>query len=121
MNEPFTEPVTNAVEKCCADVGQRIRRNPGTAMLIAVGTGLAIGLLVRALRPERTLQQRLARMLGDLDHRVREATGPALHKAGVLASEGAEAVRDGFHTGATRLGRFFRNGGRKLRDLLPKT
>lgn len=117
MNEPITEPVTNAVEKCCADVGQRIRRNPGTAMLIAVGTGLAIGLLVRALRPERTLQHRVARMLGDIERRVRDTAGPALHKAGVLASEGAEAVRDGLHTGGARLGRLFRAGGKKVRHL----
>ena len=115
MNEPITEPVTNAAAQCCTEVGQSIRRNPGTALLIAVGTGLAIGLLVRALRPEP--KHRVAQMLEDIERRVRDATGPALHKAGVLASEGAEAVRDGLHTGGARLGRFFRAGGKKLRHL----
>jgi len=120
MNDPITEPVTNAAAKCCTDVEQRVRRNPGTAMLIAVGTGLAIGLIVRALRPDRTPQQRVARMLEDIERRVRDVTGPALHKAGELASEGAEAVREGWHTGGVRLGRFFRDGSQKLRHLFPK-
>ena len=115
MNDPITEPVPNAAAKCCADVEQRIRRNPGTTLLIAVGAGLAIGLLIRALRPERTLQDRVARLLKDVEHRVRKATGPALHKAGELAEEGAEAVRDGLHSGGARLGHFFRDGSRKLR------
>ncbi len=84
-------------------------------MLIAVGTGLAIGLLVRALRPEP--KHRVAQMLEDIERRVREVTGPALRKAGALAGEGAEAVRDGLQTGGVRLGRFFRDGTKKVRHL----
>ena len=114
MNDPITEPVPNAAAKCCADVEQRIRRNPGTTLLIAVGAGLAIGLLVRAL------QDRVARLLKDVEHRVRKATGPALHNAGELAEEGAEAVRDGLHSGGARLGHFFSDGSRKLRHLFQK-
>ncbi|MEO6789147.1 MAG: hypothetical protein ABI318_23740 [Chthoniobacteraceae bacterium] len=117
MNKPTTEPVTNPAEKCCHEVDERIRRNPGTAMLIAVGAGLAIGLLVRALRPAPTPQHRVARMLEDIQRRVRDVAGPALHRAGALASEGAEAVSDGLHTGGARLGRFVRDGGKKLRHL----
>lgn len=119
MNESNTDPGTNAAAKCCTEVEQRIRNNPGAAMLIAVGTGLAIGLLVRALRPERTPHHRVAQLLEDIERHVRDATGPALRKAGALAGEGAEAVRDGLHTGGVRLGRFFRDGTKKLRHLFP--
>lgn len=115
MNDPITEPVTNAAAKCCTEVGQRVRRNPGTALLIAVGTGLAIGLLVRALRPEP--KHRVAQILDDIERRVRDATGPTLRKAGALAGEGAEAVREGLHGGGARLGRLFCDGGKKLRHL----
>ena len=121
MNEPVSEPVANAAAKCCTDVEQRIRRNPGTTMLIAIGAGLAIGLLARALRPKATLQNRVARLLEDIEHRVRDATGPAMHKAGELAEDGAEAVRDGWHNGEARMGRFFRDGSKKLRHLFHQT
>jgi len=52
---------------------------------------------------------------------VRDATGPAMHKAGELAEDGAEAVRDGWHNGEARMGRFFRDGGKKLRHLFHQT
>ncbi len=121
MNDPITEPVPNAAAKCCQDVEQRIRQNPGTTLLIAVGTGLAIGLLVRALRPERTAQYRVARMLEDFQDRMREATAPALHKAGELASDGAEAVRDGWDAGKTRLGSLVREGRNRLTRFFSKS
>ncbi|MEO6740641.1 MAG: hypothetical protein ABIP20_10330 [Chthoniobacteraceae bacterium] len=121
MNDPITEPVPNAAAKCCQDVEQRIRQNPGTTLLIAIGTGLAIGLLVRALRPERTPQYRVARMLEDIQQRMRDATAPALHKAGELASEGAEAVRDGWHNGEARLGSLVREGRNRLTRFFSKS
>ena len=117
MNEPITETITETAAECCTAIDQRIRNNPGTTMLIAVGAGLAIALIVRALRPEPTARQRLAQMLDDLQHRVREAAAPALHKAGELASEGAEAVRDGWHSGEAGVGRLFRAGTGRLRQL----
>ena len=89
-------------------------------MLIAVGAGLAIALIVRALRPEPTPQHRITRMLEDIQRRVRDVAGPAFHKAGELASESAEAVSDGWHTGGARLGRFFRDGRKRLRHLFPR-
>lgn len=121
MNDPLTEPVPNAAAECCKDIKQSIRRNPGTTLLIAIGTGLAVGLLVRALRPEPTVRYRAARMLEDLEKRMRDATAPALRKAGDLASEGAEVMRDGWHTGEARLGSLVREGRNRLARLFSKS
>ena len=119
--EPQDEPVTSAAAKCCTDVEQRVRRNPGTAILIAVGTGLVVGLLVRALRPNPTAGHRVTRMLEDIERRVRTAAGPAVRKAGALVGEGAEAVSEGWHTGEARLGRLFREGRSRLSRLWSKS
>ena len=95
MNESSVNEATNAAADCCAEVEQCVRRNPGTAILVAVGTGLAIGLLVRALRPEPTPQYRVARILEDLEDRLRDVTGPVLRKASSLASDGLDAAQEG--------------------------
>lgn len=93
-NEPDSHSTFRASE-CCGDLDQRVRRNPSAAILIAAGTGLAIALLVRALRPEPTPQHRLARMLGKLEDRLHDLTAPVLRKAGELASDGMEAAQEG--------------------------
>lgn len=93
-HEPDTHSTRQSSE-CCADIDQRVRRNPGTAMLIAAGTGLALALLVRALRPEPTPQRRLARMLGKIEDRLHDLTAPVLRKASELASDGLEAAQEG--------------------------
>lgn len=118
MNEStFDEPRTTASADCCAEVDECVRRNPGTALLIAVGTGLAIGLLVRALRPEPSPRDRVAQMLEDLEDRLRGAADPAIRKAGLFASEGANALQDGLHSSEARLERLVRDTRRKLHRL----
>ena len=64
------EPISSAASECCAEVDECVRRNPGTALLIAVGAGLVIGLLVRGLRPEPTPRHRLAQLLEDIECRL---------------------------------------------------
>ncbi len=93
-NEPDTNSTRHASE-CCSDIDQRVRRNPGAAILIAAGTGLALALLVRALRPEPTPQRRLARMLGNIEDRLHDLTAPVLRKASELAADGLEAAQEG--------------------------
>ena len=80
MNETTVNEPTNAAAECCAEVDQCVRRNPATAILVALGAGLAIGLIVRALRPEPTPQYRVARLLEDLEDRLRDVTGPSSAK-----------------------------------------
>ena len=93
-NEPNTYP-ESSVSECCEELDERVRRNPNAAILIAAGAGLAIALLVRALRPEPTPQHRLARMLGNLEDRLHDLTAPVLRQAGALASDGLEAAQEG--------------------------
>lgn len=115
MNETTAtaaEPVTTAAE-CCAEIEQYARRNPAAAILVALGTGLALGLLVRGLRPEATPRNRLARLLGDLEGRLRDARGPALRQAGALASDGLAAVQNG----EARIERLFGDTTRRVRRL----
>ena len=119
MNEPSIEqPIANSAAECCADMDQCVRRNPGATLLIAVGTGLAIAMLVRALRPEPTPRRRLMNLIADLEDRLRDAATPMLRKASGLASDGAEALRDGAHDGEAWAGRLLRDAIRRVRKLV---
>jgi len=117
MNEPNLEqPIADATAECCAEMDEYVRRNPGTAILLAVGAGLAIGLLVRAFRPEPTPRSRVAQMLEDLEERLREHAEPVMRKASSLASDGASALQEGLHSGEARIGRLFRDSLKRLRN-----
>ena len=105
--------VTQAASECCADFDQRVRSNPTAAILFAVGAGLAIGVLVRALRPHPTPQNRIMRMLGKLEHRLRDVTAPVLKKASELASDGLEAAQEG----GSRAKGVLAAAGRRVRGL----
>ncbi len=113
MNEPTAYEYPNAASEYCSEVDQYVRRNPAAAVAMAVGAGLALGLLVRALRPEPTPQHRVARLFEDLEDRLREAAGPALRKAGALASDGLSAA----HGGEARVERLFGDATRRVRRL----
>ena len=111
-NSGFNEP-SDVAEDCCAEVNERVRRSPGAALLIAVGAGLAIGLIVRALRPEPTPRHRLGRLIDDLEDRLRDATGPVLRKASALASDGLDAA----HEGGARAESLLADATRRLRRI----
>lgn len=113
MNESdFHEPTQNSAEYC-EEAEQCVRRNPGSAILIALGAGLAIGLIIRALRPEPTPQHRVVRLLEDLEDRLRDATGPILRKASALAHDGLEAAQEG----GSRAESLFGDATRRVRRL----
>ncbi len=113
MNESTDYEPTNAAAECCAEVDHCIRRNPTGAILAAVGAGLAIGLIVRALRPAPTPQDRVVQILEDLQDRLRDATGPVLRKASSLASDGLDAAQ----SGGARAERFLGDATRRVRNL----
>ena len=108
MNEPIEETVTDAASAYCAEADRCIARNPATAILFAIGAGVAIGLCVRALRPQPTARDRLAQVLEDLECRVRDRAEPVIRRATELAS-------DGLQNGEARLERLFRDGSRRVR------
>ncbi len=86
-------------------------------VLWAIGAGLAIGLIVRALRPAPTRTERVSELLADLEDRLRDATRPTLRRASAYASDGAEVLRDRLHNGEARLGRIFHDATRGVRKL----
>ena len=118
MNEPnFQEPNANAATESCAEVEQCVRRNPIAAIVFAIGAGLLLAMLARALRPEPTPRERAARILEDLEARVREATRPVLRRAGSLACDGADALNENVRAGEASFDRLVRDGTQRLRKL----
>lgn len=99
----------------CSQLDDTIRENPTGALLAAVGIGLAIGLLVRALQP-RPAETRALRLLADLQDRIQDITGPAYQRASEFAGQGASAVKEGVdHLQDLHLDRNFRRLGRRLK------
>ena len=85
MNEP-----ENQTSLCCNDMDGMVRENPTRTILLAVGAGLALALIVRALQP-RPVENRAARLLEDLRERLSDLAEPA-HR---LASNGAALAQNG--------------------------
>ncbi len=110
MNESNIPESSQPAAECCAEMDQYVRRNPTAAIASAVGAGLAIGLLIRAMRPEPTARDRVARIFDELECRLRDAAAPALSKVGALAS-------DGLQQGEARLDRLVRDGRHRIRNL----
>lgn len=98
-----------------ADLDQYVRRNPTGSILWALGLGLAVGVLVRGLRREPEPQDRLAKLLEDLEDRFRETSTPALRKAAELVSDSAHVLGDGLHRGEAHVERIFRRAARRVR------
>ena len=112
MNE-----IENNVNEHDAAFDGAIRDNPTRAILAAVGVGIAIALVVRALQP-RPVEQRAARLLEDLRERLQDLADPAYRRASRLASNGASVVQDGVdHLSGLHLDRAFNRFSSRLRNL----
>jgi len=90
----------------------------GTRLLIAIGVGLAVGALVHALQPAPKPQQKLKRLLEDMEDSLREISAPALNKVGGLASDGAHAMTEKLHRGEAQVEKFLRSATRRFRELI---
>lgn len=111
MNDTAAETTETAADEYRVEAEECIRRNPGSALLIAIGAGVAIGLIVRALRPAPTPQERMTRVLEDLEDRLRGIAAPVLRRASSLASDGLEAAQHG----EARAERFLSDTARRFR------
>ena len=112
MNTP-SSPVT----ECASQLDCFARDNPGRALLIALGVGLAAGVLVRALQSHPT-ENRATRLLADLQDRLHEIATPLQRQADRVVESGAGTVRDGvarFHD--LHLDRGLRDLGRRFKNL----
>ena len=110
----------NQTSLCCNDVDDldgMVRENPTRAILLAVGAGLALAFVVRALQP-RPVEDRAARLLEDLRERLSDLAEPAQRRASALASDGAAFAQNGVDQLANlHLDRTFNNLTGKLRKL----
>lgn len=116
--DTLLEPATLSAAKCCSDASDYVRRNPAATILYAVGTGLVLGLLVRALRPEPEPRTRVAQLLEDIEQRLRTSTGPVLSRTGALAQEGVHAIQDGMECGRAHLKDALRGATRRFNRFL---
>lgn len=107
----------NQTSPCCYDVDSMVRENPTRAILLAVGAGLAIALVVRALQP-RPVENRAARLLEDLRERLSDLAAPAQRRASAFASNGAALAQNGAdHFSNLHLDRTLNSVTGKLRKL----
>ena len=112
MNEP-----ENQTSLCCNDMDGMVRENPTRTILLAVGAGLALALIVRALQP-RPVENRAARLLEDLRERLSDLAEPAQRRASALASNGAALAQNGVDQCSNlHLDRTLNNVTGKLRKL----
>jgi hypothetical protein len=74
-----------------------VRQHPTGTLLVAAGLGLAAVLAVRAFFPPPPPQNRAARTLEEILHRLKGIAQPAYDRAVGFAEDGAHAVDKGFH------------------------
>lgn len=110
MNTPPT-----AVNECTSELHRLAQENPTRTLIIAIGCGLAIGILVRAMNPPKS---RTARLLEDIADRLHDIAEPVQRKAGHLAESGAGAVRSGVsHLQDLHIERGLRKLGKRCKSL----
>lgn len=112
MSTP-SRPIT----ECASKLQKLARENPTRTLLAAIGCGLAIGLLVRTLRP-RTPASRTARLLADVRNRLHAIAVPVRRQTEHLVESSASAVKNGVaHLQDLHLGRGLRNLGQRFKKL----
>ena len=102
---------------CAAKLDCFVRENPTRSLILAVGCGLAAGLLVRALQPSAP-EHRMARLLDEIQDRLHVIAAPVHRHADRLVESGAGTVRNGAaHFQDLQLDRGLRNLGRRFKTL----
>jgi ElaB/YqjD/DUF883 family membrane-anchored ribosome-binding protein len=114
MNDPI-----HSNSEFTSEAESAVRMNPGSSLLVALGIGLIAGALIHFLRPAPTPQQRLARLVEDIEDRLRDVAKPALNKASDMAMDGAEALSGRLHRGEAQVEKLLRGATRRLRQLVP--
>lgn len=108
-----SRPVTDYTSK----FDRLARQNPTRSLLVAIGVGLAAGLLVRTLRPH-TPESRTARLLADIRDRLHGIAAPVQRQAEHLIESGTSAVSNGVaHLQDLHLERGLRKLGQRFTKL----
>jgi hypothetical protein len=119
MIEPeyITEEPHGAVEKTYQEAEECVRRYPGSALLATIVAGIALGLLVRALLPERKPEHRALRLLDEIENRLRHLAVPPFRKAGDVAANQVHTLGQHLRKGEAGLERALRKVGKRVSGL----
>jgi hypothetical protein len=105
------------IAECAAKLQKLARENPARTLLAAIGCGLAVGFLVRTLRP-RTPEIRTARLLADVRGRLHDIAVPVRRHTEHLVENSASAVKNGVtHLQDLHLERGLRKLGKQFKGL----
>ena len=102
----MNEHSTPTAPECCTPFDECVRENPTRSIVMALGLGLAVGLVIRALQPPPP-STRTARLIEDLQDRLHVLSD----RATSLAGDGVDRVRD------LGLDRSVRSLGQRVRNL----
>ncbi|HET6407148.1 MAG TPA: hypothetical protein VFG14_04645 [Chthoniobacteraceae bacterium] len=119
MIEPdyITDEPHAAANEAYHEMEDCVRRNPGASLLATIVTGIALGLLVRALWPEPKPQHRVLRLLDEIEDRLRDLSGPPLRRASGVASDSLSAIGRGLRQGEAGLEKRVRNVSKRIGNL----
>jgi hypothetical protein len=119
MIEPeyITEEPHGAVEHTYQEMEECVRRHPGASLFATILTGIALGLLVRALWPERKPENRALRLLDEIETRLRHLAEPPLRKAGGVASDQIHMLGKRLRDGEAGLEKTLRKVGKRVSGL----
>ena len=119
MIEPdyITEEPRGAAEQTYHEMEDCVRRHPGTSLLATILAGIALGLVVRALWPERKPENRALRLLDEIEHRLRDLTDSPLRKVSDAASDRMHVLGKRLRKGEAGLEKTLRNVGRRVTGL----
>ncbi len=112
MNTP-----SHPTNECPSKLRDLACENPTTSLLVAVGCGLALGLLVRTLRPH-TPESRMARLLAEVRDRLHGIAEPIQRHTENLVDSGKDAMKNGAsHLQDLHLDRGLRKLGKRFKGL----
>lgn len=119
MIEPeyITEEPRGRAEQTYNEMENCVRRHPGASLLTTILAGLAIGLLVRALWPERKPEHRALRLLDEIESRLRHLTESPLRKVSDTAGDRMHLLGKRLRQGEAGLEKTLRNVGKRVSGL----
>jgi len=91
----MTNETPKSSKECCSQFEACVREKPLNALMIAAGTGIVLGVLVRALHSSP--QRRTANLLETLQdrlHEISDYTSELVNSGAARVHDGVERVRD---------------------------
>ena len=96
--QPAVDQAAEKLQQVQNQARQQVREHPFAVVLVALGAGLAAGLVLRALTtapPPPTTRQRIQNALEDIQGRLMDLAQPAYKRASDFAGSGADIMKKG--------------------------